>query len=355
MAFSLLLFGSLILASGVLPSLRWLQDEPIPTGRFVEWLLWQYPGYFVQALPIAVLLTILLVVGRLATTREFLAIMAAGVAPTRFAVPFLVLASAAVVGALLINQFVLPVAAPKISTNWWQLTEGNDGAWRLADREIPVGRYRLTFESVQGDVLRDVRVATWEGKQAEVWWAERAEYRGQRLRLADVQHYRFDFNALEAPDGSESSETGRLAEVIEHDQAAVLPLGKTLEQLTTQYGGGSYEDGRAFQELYRDARNRHLTFAERLQAKVLLHRKLAEPVANLVLVLLALPVALLYIRSRVVGFGLALAVALAWYLLLSLGLYLAQADVLPVWLGAWGGNLILGGFGLVLLLRLRAR
>lgn len=82
---------------------------------------------------------------------------------------------------------------------------------------------------------------------------------------------------------------------------------------------------------------------------MLFHRKLAEPFANLTLLAVALPLAVLHARSRSVAFGLSLAVTLAWYLLLTLGQLLAQAGVLPVWLGLWFGNALLLLLGLYLL------
>ena len=64
---------------------------------------------------------------------------------------------------------------------------------------------------------------------------------------------------------------------------------------------------------------------------------------------MALPLAVLYARSRSVAFGLSLSVTLAWYVLLTLGQLLAQAGVLPVWVGLWFGNALLLVVGLYLL------
>ena len=93
-----------------------------------------------------------------------------------------------------------------------------------------------------------------------------------------------------------------------------------------------------------------MSSGERRQAAVLFHRQLAEPLANLTLLLVAIPLSLLYARSRGVAFGMSLIVTLVWYLLLTVGQLLAQAGTLPVWLGIWLGNIVLSGAGLYLLL-----
>jgi len=84
-------------------------------------------------------------------------------------------------------------------------------------------------------------------------------------------------------------------------------------------------------------------------------RRLAEPFANLVLLLVALPLSLGWARGRGVAFGLSLVVTLAWYLLSTLGQFAAQSGSLPVTVGPWIANAVLGGIGLILLARLRTR
>ena len=93
----------------------------------------------------------------------------------------------------------------------------------------------------------------------------------------------------------------------------------------------------------------NLNYNEKRRAIVLFHRKLAEAVANFTLLLVALPLSILYGRSRSVGFGLSLVLIISWYLLLTLGQLLSQTGVLPVWVGLWFGNTVLGAIGLYLL------
>ena len=97
-------------------------------------------------------------------------------------------------------------------------------------------------------------------------------------------------------------------------------------------------------------RNVDLTENERRQSAVLFHRKIAEPFANLTLLLLALPLSLLYAGNRGVSFGLSLIVTLLWYVIFTIGQLFGQAGTFPVWLGVWGSNILLGSLGLYLLL-----
>jgi lipopolysaccharide export system permease protein len=130
-------------------------------------------------------------------------------------------------------------------------------------------------------------------------------------------------------------------------------LSLSREELIARFSGGGFEDARSLTDLAEDAADVALPFGQRRQAAVLLQRKLAESVANLTLLLFAVPLSLAYARSRGVAFGMSLVVTLAWYLLLTFGQLFAQTGVVPAWAGPWAGTVGLALAGLVMLARLR--
>jgi lipopolysaccharide export system permease protein len=134
------------------------------------------------------------------------------------------------------------------------------------------------------------------------------------------------------------------------EQSFTLKISETPEELITDFSQGGFEDTRSIRDAYKDSQDVSLTEADRRKAAVLFHRKIAEPFANFALLLVAVPLSLLYASSRSVAFGLSLVVTLAWYLLFTVGQLFGQAGSLPVWLGAWGANIILAILGVYLLL-----
>jgi lipopolysaccharide export system permease protein len=86
-----------------------------------------------------------------------------------------------------------------------------------------------------------------------------------------------------------------------------------------------------------------------------LHAKFATPFASLVLTLLAIPFAVHNPRSAGIGRSLAtgLALALAYWFLLQLGLSLGHAGKLPPMFAAWLGNLFFAAFGIYQLIHIR--
>lgn len=350
--FGLLLYSGLAVMSANFPRLGWIVGTPL--GETLYWLLLQFPAAVVQTLPIALLLAVLLSVGRLAAANELLAVQAGGVALRRLGAPMLLLGLLAATSALAVNQWVLPWSNVRVGSLWWELTSGGSGLFRLTNQSLPLGNYTLSFSAVTpDDELLGVRLEAWQGRELSVVLAERARFNESGLTLYDYQTARLDLSALSDPTGDAAETLGKLVQLNNRAASPDAPLTLRLSEdpnaLITRYSGGGFEDVRSVSEVRLDAHDPRLSDSERRAAAILFHRKLAEPFANLTLLAVALPLAVLHARSRSVAFGLSLSVTLAWYVLLTLGQLLAQAEVLPVWLGLWSGNVLLLAVGLYLL------
>ncbi|MDQ3397212.1 MAG: LptF/LptG family permease [Deinococcota bacterium] len=352
--FGLLLYSSLVILSATLPRVQWIVG--VPVGELALWLLLQFPAAAVQTLPIAVLLAVLLAFGRLSTNNELLPVQAGGIELRRLTRIFLMVGLVSAGLALVLNERVLPQANARVSSLWWQLSSGGSGLFRLVNQNLSFGDYQLYFTATdrRSDDILGVRLEAWQGKTLTVIHAERASFQSESLRLFGYRLMVLDLEAVET--FGELTAEAALQRLIRLDNRAATPeqslevtTSQSLEELVTRFGGGGFEDSRSIGDLYRDSRDARLSAGERRQAAVLFHRKLAEPLANLTLILVAVPLAILYARSRSVAFGLSLIVTLAWYLLLTLGQLLAQTGAVPVWLGVWIGNLLIGATGFYLL------
>ena len=368
--FSLALYSALAVVSVTLPRLQWVVGAPF--GGLAYWLLLQVPAALVQTLPVALVLTVLLVFGRLSASSELAAAQAGGISLLRVGGVFVALSALFAVTALGVNEYVLPVTNAKVGSLYWPLTTGGQsGLWRLAAKNIPLSGYTLYFETAdpETDDLLGVRIEAWQGERGTFVLAERARFGADGLELYNYSSSTLDFAALKSAnqgstaqdEATQNAETNSAADTLQAfvlrytesarpDQPLVLKTSESVDELVTRYSGGGFEDSRSLGDTYQDAADPSLSPQDRRQAAVLFHRKLAEPFANLTLLLVAIPLSLLYARNRGVAFGLSLVVTLAWYVLLTAGQLLAQSGALPVWLGLWFGNIALATTGLYLLL-----
>jgi lipopolysaccharide export system permease protein len=350
--FGLVLYSSLVVTSATLWRLQWIIGTPVV--EIAGWLLLQMPQAVVQVAPIALVLSVLLAFGRLASDHELTALQAGTVPLLRATVVFVVLGATIAGGALAINQWVLPRTNVAVVNAYWHLTAGRSGLFRLAAQSLPVDDFRLTFSDVdRRDELRDVRVERWDGDVLTIVRAERGRFEGQSLLLFGHRTQRLDLAALDRSEGGADEVLRRLVRLDARGADAEAPLELTISlsvaELVSQFSGGGFEDARSLTRLAADASNAAVPMAQRRQSAALLQRKLAEPLANVTLLLVAIPLSITYARSRSVAFGLSLVVTLAWYLLLTFGQLFAQTGVLPLWLGPWIGNVALGALGVGLI------
>lgn len=353
--FGLLLYSTLAVISTTLPRLQWMIGVPIP--ELLAWLGLLYPNAIVQTLPIAVVLAVLLAFGRLASDRELLAMQAGAISLGRASRVFVLLGLLAAGGSLALNQWVLPWANAQVGALYWQLTSNSSGLWRLSGSSLPVDNLTIHFDRVDRatDEVFDVRIERWDGRAATIVFAERARFEERGLRLFGYRTVGVDFGALDQPGDDVQELLGRLVRSETRGAGAqsslLLTLSASQDELVTRFSEGGFNDTRSITGSYEAWQNEALPAQERRTAHVLFHRQLAEPFASLVLLLVAMPLALKYARGRGVAFGLSLVVTLVWYLLLTLGQLWAQAGTLPVPLGVWLANIVLGITGLVLMSR----
>lgn len=355
LVFGLMLYSLLAVLSGVLPRLQWIIGKPL--DDFFLWLIMLMPQAIVQTLPIALLLAVLLVFGRLAANSELLAVQAGGIKLRRMTMLFIVMGFIAALASGLINEYVIPHSNAKVGSLYWQMTSsGGSGIRRLVNQNIPLDNYSLYFSRVnrEKNLLADVRLESWEADELVVIFANRAEFVGNTLKLFNYRHYCLDLASLSQPDVDHDIMLRSLVrcknQASRANQSLSIVTSDSYDDIITRFSQGGFEDTRSIREALADSNNESLTASERRKAAVLFHRKLAEPAANLVLLLVAVPVAVLYARSRSIAFGLSLVVTLVWYIFLALGQLFAQTEVVPIWLGLWSGNILLAIFGMYLLL-----
>lgn len=342
LAVGALLYTSLAVSAAVVPRLELVAGAPFVD--VLAWILAHVPGALVETLPITLVLAVLLTYGRMEQDHELVAFRAGGVGLARIAAPLLALALFATAGSLALQQTVTPAAARYVASGYWDLAAQGNRLFRLAGGSLPVGALGLTYDrsiSSSGAVL-DVEVTSWSGDVLTFVRASQGRFDGVDLVLTDYRAQRFDFAALADGDAADVP----LEDVILLDSRGATPgstlrltLGTTEEALLERFGRTDFADARTLTELLRVARMQGDT-EEGRSASLTLQRRLAQPWANIALLLLAVPLAVGSTRGRGVAFGLALAVSMIWYLLTSAGLFAAQTGLLPIPVGVWLGNAI---------------
>lgn len=342
LAVGALLYTTLAVSAAVVPRLELVAGAPFPA--VLTWMAAHIPAALVETLPITLVLAVLLTYGRMQQDHELVAFRAGGVGLARIAAPLLALGLLATAGSLVVQQTVTPQAARFIASGYWDLAAQGNRLFRLAGGSLPVGSLGLTYErSVSGgSTVLDVEVTSWSGDVLTFVRATEGRFDGADLLLSGYRAQRFDFSALATGNAAGVA----LQDVILLDSRGATPestlrltLGSTEEELLERFARNDFADARSLTELWREARLDSGS-EEGRTARLTFHRRLAQPWANVALLLLAVPLAVGGGRGRGVAFGMALAVSMAWYLVTSAGLFAAQTGLLPIEMGVWMGNAV---------------
>jgi lipopolysaccharide export system permease protein len=342
-----LILAALVLAAFLFTLLetREVMHEGQPNGLVIRYTLAKLPGLLAFLLPVSVLAAALLALGLIARTNEATALKASGVSAYRMIAPVLLLAAAVGLLAFLIQEHVVPAANVRAER---LLIEDEDRLARsvlFANRHWvfgPYGRRIYHFDYFEPGTSTFGRLSVFD-LDWERWrllrrtYAETAAFEGDELVFRDG--WTRDYAAVSGPAFFRRPE-GRI-DVTDDPRSFRGEPWQEPQQMSLG-------------ELRRyTADVRSLGFpAVRLRAA--LAEKISLPFVSLVMALLAVPFGFQMGRKgTLVGVGLSVIIAMAYWGVFALFRSLGAAGALTPVMGAWGANALFGLAGVIGLLRLR--
>jgi LPS export ABC transporter permease LptF/LPS export ABC transporter permease LptG len=322
---------------------RFLRSKP-PLLTILEHFLYRLPGELYKGLPMIVLIATVFLFLSLTRQRELDALKAAGVSLYRASLPVLLVAGAISALAVVFQEVALPdinaraeeVDRVKIRGQLPRHLQRQTQIWyRSSDTRFfrmalldPVGKSMegLTVVEISPDfrlVERlDARAARWT---PEGWHVTEGVFRrmGPQNRIASD------------PFG-----------------ARLIPMPEHIDDFIQVHNAPdtmSFLELRAYVAKLREGGHRVNRYL------VQLYSKLSFPLVHVILALVAIPFALVSPRSggRAMGVGVAVVIAVGYWVVHSAAVAFAQADLLPAALAAWTANIIFAGIGTALFLSVR--
>jgi LPS export ABC transporter permease LptF/LPS export ABC transporter permease LptG len=310
--------------------------------QILELFLCLFPGVFTFTLPMAVLIGVLLGLGRMSADSEIIALTALGIGRRRILLPVGVLAIAGALVTLCMTLWLGPIAVNRYRTLETGLIASQVSFAvqpRVFDERFPKLVLYVNDVSASG--------TQWHG----VFLAEAGGESGSQLTLAE--------NAIVIGEPKEGKLELHLRGGTTHEFSRDDPDRYSL----TAFGQSDWpieanglvpaqprelsNSERSLRELF------NLHGSDWREARVELHRRLAFPVACLVFALVAVPLGAQPRRGgRAAGSLLAVIIIASYYLLTVIGAGLARQSVLRPSIGIWGADILLAILGLALLPRM---
>ena len=310
--------------------------------QIVKVFLLIFPGVFVFTIPMAVLIGVLLGLGRMSADSEIIALTALGIGRRRILLPVGVLAATGAVLTMLMTLWLGPLSLRTLRSLEAELFASQlnfEVQPRVFDERFPRMVLYVSDISASGTQWRGVFLAETGGENgSRLTLAERAIViaapKQGKLELHLQGGSTHDFDRSD-PDHYSVTAFGQSDIPIEVTGLVPTPARQVKN------------DERSLRQLAEDKG------PEWREARVELHRRLAFPVACFAFALIAVPIGAQPRRGgRAAGSLIAVLLIAAYYVALIMGSGLARQGSLPPAVGLWMANILLTAAGLALLPRL---
>ena len=303
-------------------------------------LLW-LPEFIVFTFPLATLVAILIVFGRMSGDSELVAMFAGGVSFRRLVAPLLAFGLLVSVATSALNEFVVPASKRRADDIVREATlrAGKEYEQGLLKREVVKGSGRVIIADKlnvsTGEMIRPTILLYETGRLVSVIDAEKARWRGSDWQL---------INGTSVPWGTKYPTSTAFP-------VADLHYPKPPEQLEKELRDPAQLTFRELQDrIQSSARDDKPT----TDLELTLYHKFSIPFASLVFALIAPALGIRSHRgSGSIGMGIAILIGFAYYVVYNyLTVVAQQGGITPFW-AAWLPNLVAAGIGIVLILRVR--
>jgi lipopolysaccharide export system permease protein len=343
--------GAITLLLLVGNALRFLEDL-VETGVALSGLgalLWAIlPSYFSYAIPTALVFGVLVTFGRMSSDGEIVALRASGISVRRLLPAVLVVG----LGGALASGWLLAEAEPRSSYRLKQVArELGKSARFLASGDFSQVGDRVLYTREHGPAdcpLRGVLLGDFSDRRRPLYVTAAC---GSLVDGGDSQDLRFDLG-----DGSIhfSEAHGERYRRIRFEQ---MQLSVDVSELIARRARPGYYTTRELIELEAQLRAGQSTGLGAGEAKlrelwIELHRRIAFPVASIVLGIVAVPLGIRPLRAgRSAGALTAIAAMAAYWMLTSAGQLAAESGWVTPLVGIWAPNLCVLALGIWLLRR----
>lgn len=343
-ALGILVFTLVVVAGNGLRILEQLVQTGIGAGELARVVALILPSYMAYAIPTALLFGVLLTFGRLSADGEIVAMRASGVSVLHLLPPVLLLGALAA----LVTGYMQFDLEPRSRVAMKQLVRQMASSVRLTEP----GRFRnlgshVLYVHEQGDArcpLRGLLISDFSDETRRTYIsaacgrvAPSASAAGIALHLSD--------GSIHFPDAS----PGRYRRIRFAAMEAVLDVSAYLD-LTRKAQDFTFPELLALEARFERGESPDIRGGTREVVVTQIHRRLAFPLASLVLCLVSVPLGLRPLRSsRSAGALVAIALMGAYWVLFTTGEVAGERGYLPAWLAVWTPNVLVLALGALLL------
>ena len=319
-------------------------DHKATAGDYLSYLFNSLPVIFVQILPLAILMSVVLTLGTLGRSNEVTAMRACGISLWRIVQPLMILALALSILLLSLNEFIVPINAKalhellevKLKGKQQLSLKRNELWYRDHDRII-----NIQISDPQQNQLRGVTIFTLDNSPKIVL--------RQEIQQAEFDNGGWKANIL--TERSFSPNNGDLEKVVRREKQIINLNQRPIDFATHAEQNSSLN----FRQLLQKVSKLKKEGIDSTRQQVDMHNRLAAPFTCLIMGFLGVPFALQRGRNSniALGIGLSLSIGVLYFILQSLITAFGYSGALPPMLAAWTTNILFLMLGIWMLLSVK--
>ncbi len=342
---ALLVFTFILIIPFIIELAEQMIAKGVPWGTLLRLVGTLMPGVAALTIPMALLIGILVAMGRLSADREVVVLMACGVSPYRLLQPILL------IGVICwgVSSWVMLKAMPDANQTFRELSTKI-----VMDRAEGEVRPRVFFEDFPGIVLYVNEVPIGGTGWTDVLAADSTNPAQPVIYLAKHGRMVIDRTARTIQMVLEDG-TRHRTQLQDPSAYEVLRFERTIvtldpESVFPRQGPARGDRELSVEELYAKAEEMRAQGISPHNQVMEIHKKFSIPVACFVFGLLGLALGATSRKDgKLAAFVLGIGVIFAYYVVMYGGEALAKGHWLPAWLAMWLPNFLLGFAGILLL------
>jgi lipopolysaccharide export system permease protein len=316
-----------------------------PFQSIVSFYLLSLPALIYQMMPVACLMGVVFTLGSLGKTNELVALFASGMSLARVSLPILSLVVLISSVSFFLNDRVVPILNQKKNYVYYVEIQKKPGLYSTVKTD------RIWYRS--GDALYNIKTLSPDTATANGLTMYQFDSSWRLAQMITAQAVKLKGTTWDLSDGTVTifpiESNVPMSQAFKEKRITVSEDAKDLQS------SGQTSDALSVKELARFIKRNKDSGLDTLRYEVDYHAKFSFAMAAFVMALIGIPFSVGKARSGSAAFGagVTIGLAFAYWAFYSSGLTLGKHGAFPPVLAAWAPNVIMAGFAIFALVRMR--
>ena len=343
--FGIVAFSAVFIGSGTLFRIaEYVTEYGASLASVLRLLIYSMPAIMLWTFPMSMLLSTLLVFGKLSGASEIIAMKSCGISFYRIIRPIIVMGFIVSIFAIAFDEYVVP---------WANQAYADVINYEIKNNSAPQSKEHIILKEIKdGDIQRLIYARRFNAEENRMEWITMQDFdNGKLVRVENADNADWTNNEWILHNGViYSINDGEISRTM-HFATQELPIQESPSNIIREQ---KKPEEMTMKELRAQIKIMHSQYVDTTDLEVELYQRITVPIASLIFTLIGAPLGMQPNRSSSsIGFGLSVIIIFVYYALMTIANVIGRIGIPPAY-AVWLPNLIGIAIG-CLLIRKAAR